>query len=341
MSHQFNSEKDLFEEEQQDEETARQNRLRELLLSKSKRTLSGGSSSSSSSERKRHSFGLRLPVAMADGSGSSGEGKGNGLGTTLGVPSMRKASGGHALDYERTSSDGKWVPLDLWNTAMTDISASGLSRILEQAKMDVTYSLEAFIRGIEYQGFDREFYIKHALTKMTVSVFCRFAVIGAVRGSNFTRICETCENMPDDLKLAFNALGFVKTPRKRTDLTILRNTASIPHWCAYFMMQANVSKKIADDECPAYLQFPGAASVPMSRKLREAHIKFCVRFSSLLPGGRFNPNIYLTAYNNMIPLAEIPQELISVLGVSSISEAKALTSEEITDMTTKTLTRRV
>jgi len=262
-----------------------------------------------------------------------------GLGTSLGVAGLSKKSGAASLVYTRVSSTGEQVDVDLWNTAMDNMSASNLSRILEASKVDQTYSLESFIRGIEYQGFDRDFYIKHALSKMSVSVFCRFAVLGAIRGSNFQKINDTCEHMPADLSASYNSLSFVKTPKKRTDLTILRNTASIPHWCAYYIMKANVSRKIDTHPCPAELQFPGAASLPMSRDLRLQHIDFCIKFSALLPGGKFNSNIYMTAYSNMISFSEIPSEVLSILGVASISDARAVTATEITDMVSRSVVK--
>lgn len=335
MSEQFSSEQGLFEEETQSKPTTKTN-LKAFRLS----TSSSGSGTEETASRlsppnKRNS-GIRFPINMAPPKGKAIEDQ---SGTVLGLSGLQKKTPGNALDFTRQDSKGNVVDIDLWNTAMDNVSATSLSRILNVAKVDNTYSLDQFIRDIEYQGFDRYFYIQHALSKMSISVFCRFALIGAIRGSNFTKICDTCEKMPQDLISSFGSLSFVKTPRKRTDLTILRNTASIPHWCAYYMLRANVAKKIPDDECPSHLQFPGAASIPMSRELRIKHINFCTKFSSLLPGGKFNVNIYLTAYNNMIPFEEIPQELISTLGVANQADAKALSVDDVTDHVGKAIVK--
>lgn len=217
--------------------------------------------------------------------------------------------------------------LNFWSGITSGGDASKLDLIIQISTTDPAYDMNEFIRGIEYQGFDREFYIKHALTKMSVETFSKFAVIGALRGSNFNKIRETCENMPEFLINEFRRLEIVKTPKKRTDLTILRNTACIPHWCAYWMKKAKVTKKILKNECPAELQFPGAASLPMSREVRLKHLKFCADFSTLLPGGLFKVSIYATAASNLIPVGSIPPEILEVLQVKSDTEAYMLTDE--------------
>lgn len=324
--------------------------------------------------QKRQSFGFRLPVKPSfarmsrpespvpgnvSGEGSQhsresskgsnkkenkGKGKtreGNGSGTVIGMPGFTKVVDGPALLFERTNSKGQVVSTDFWNAATKDMSAQQLFSMLELAKLDNTYELVSFVRAIEYQGFDREFYIMHALNQMTVSVFVRFAILGAVRGSNFAKIKESCEGMPQDLISSFSGLGFVKTPKKRTDLTILRCTASIPQWCLYWMWKAGVTKKVTDSECPAYLQFPGAASLPMSKALRQQHIDFSIKFSSLLPGGKFNVNIYLTAYANMISVNEVPLEVTSLLGISSTAEGRLLSAEEVSTIANTALTSLV
>ncbi|UTJ93943.1 nucleocapsid protein [Rice dwarf-associated bunya-like virus] len=219
--------------------------------------------------------------------------------------------------------------IDTWNAVMTGAGVKELENVMTRLSTEPEYELISFIRAIEYQGFDRIFYVKHALTKMSVSVFARMAIIGGLRGSNFTKIAESCDNMPQDLVTAFQVCGFVKTPKRRTDFTILRCTASIPHWVAFWCMHAGVAKKIPTNGCPAELQFPGAASLPMSREVRMLHLRFSVEFSQLLPGGRFNPNIYLTAMRNAIPVSDIPEIVRTTLGVSSNSEAYSLTNEDI------------
>jgi len=226
--------------------------------------------------------------------------------------------------------EGNVTKRDFWNEVIKGLDSKKLETALSTAKTDVKYDMTGFIRAIEYQGFDREFYIRHALTKMSVSQFCRFAIIGAIRGSKFEKIVGTCEEMPQDLISAFQTCGFLSgTPKKKTDFTLLRNTASIPHWCVYWMDKAKITKKISNTKCPASLQFPGAASLPMSREIRIAHLDFSLKFSKLLPGGNFNMNIYMTAYGNPIPISDIPVEVAEILKIQAESDNYRLSDEEI------------
>jgi hypothetical protein len=249
------------------------------------------------------------------------------LGTSvLGLENAPRAADGGVLKRIVQLKDGTSSTVDFW-WDVVKFDSNKMEAVLKLATSDSTYDLTGFIRGIEYQGFDRLFFIAHALSMMSVSLFCRFAVLGAIRGSNFKKITDSCETMPQDMINAFSSLSFVKNPSKKRDLTILRCTSSIPHWCAFYMLKADVAKKLNMD-CPAALQFPGAASLPMSREVRLQHLNFCATFSSLLPNGTFNMNIYLTAMSNAIPLSDIPQEVLSILKVSSISESYALSEGE-------------
>jgi len=304
-----------------------------------KRSLSSESSKSSGQDRQRDhrrtvSLNLkgRFPIKPM-----SGQGQGSGSGDvasgqaptafSINVTDLKRVENKPALVRIHPKDPKK--TLDFWTGVFNGLGSEQLDTILKIATKDEAYNLTEFIRGIEYQGFDREFYIRHALSKMSVSVFSRFAVIGALRGSNFKKIIESCETMPADLIKAFDSLGFVKTPKKKTDLTILRCTACIPHWCAYWFIKSGTAAKIARSECPPSLQFPGAASLPMSKKVRMAHLQFCSDFSKLLPGGNFNLNIYITAYNNAIPVSAIPLEVLSVLGVQASSESYRLSETDV------------
>jgi hypothetical protein len=212
---------------------------------------------------------------------------------------------------------GNDVRVDVFNTVFTggQLNSKTFEVLLNYLEHTNNLDFSGFIKDIEYQGFDRLFYIRAALKRVTPSQFCRFAIMGAVRGSNFQRIIETSISVPDDLKSLVTANIVIKKAVKRDDLTILRFTASVPHWVSYWLFKVDFQKKIEDSDCPGWLQYPGAASLPMSKKLRLQHIQFCKSFSSLLPGGKFNPNIYLTAYKNSIPERDIPTMLKDQLGV--------------------------
>lgn len=253
-------------------------------------------------------------------------------GTVLGIGSSKQVEGELPL-VRMIGKKGESKKVDLWNSVVVGIKANYFEQIIQMSAKFIEYDMTEYIRSIEYQGFDRIFYINHALTLMSVSIFCRFAILGALRGSNFDKIIDNCEKMPDDMISAFKTCNFIKTPKKRTGISILRNTASIPHWCVFWMMKAGVVKKINGSKCPSELQFPGAASLPMSREVRLQHLDFCQQFSSILPGGKFNLNIYLVAYNNSIPIQDIPVEVLTLLGVGSNSDNYLLKEQELEQYT--------
>ncbi|QNQ74051.1 NC [Plasmopara viticola lesion associated mycobunyavirales-like virus 8] len=258
--------------------------------------------------------------------------------SVLNLSAMPRAENGKLLQRDIPLANGQVKKIDFWNE-IENLDSDKMEAVMKLASTDAEYDMTSFIRAIEYQGFDRLYYIKVSLSKMSVSLFCRFALLGALRGSNFDRIKETCEQMPQDMINTFGSVGFVKTPKKRDHITILRCTASIPHWCAFHMKKAGVAKKL-DADCPSLIQFPGAASLPMSRTVRMQHIAFCQAFSSLLPGGTFRLSIYMTAMSNSIPVSDIPQSVLTDLGVSSNSESYKLTDDELNTLGGQLVTRK-
>lgn len=222
--------------------------------------------------------------------------------------------------------------VDYLNGKLKGIDPSKLSEIISryQASMDIT----KFIDNISYQGFNRHEYIRSSMVQISVSQFCRLAVIGAIRGSNFEKIVKNSLLIDKDLVDLVSAGVVKKNAKVKQDITILRCTASIPHWCAYFMSAAGIPPKIADSQLPSFLQFPAAASIPMSADLRKLHVEFSIRFSAVI-GGAFNPNIYMAAFNNQIPLLEIPDGLRLKLGINSLGESLAVGAQK---MITESLT---
>lgn len=297
-------------------------------------------SSSDKSSKKRLSFGPRLPIKMSN----SGE-ESSTHSSPQATPSRTTGSGAKTVIGSKlggnadlvgttfkTVIDDKTVEFNIWTDVIRGTNAKTLYRFVTAISRSNVFDGASFIENISYQGFNREFYIINALKTISMSMFIRFAILGAVRGSNFAKIVETCIEMPVDMIALHNTGRIVKRAKKRTDLTILRFTASVPQWCAYWMHAAQVEKKIASEACPGWLQFPGAASLPMSEDLRKQHLKFSMAFSKILPGGSFNENIYITAYNNMIPLDEVPESMRMALGVTTIRDAQTLSNDNILDI---------
>lgn len=319
MTDKHKSERDLFEDDPADS-----------ILEKPRR-------------EKRQSFGPKLPIMPSSyEGGSSSNDENTPAATGTGGPSTASAGyaastlgstigSGARLDglTLRVEQNGQEVELNIWTSILRGTRAKEMFKFVNAVSKTNVFDAKAFIEGISYQGFNREFYILSSLKTISISMFIRFAILGAIRGSNFTKIQDTCLDMPTDMIALHNSGLIVKKAKKRTDMTILRFTASVPQWCCYWMHAAQVEKKIPGEDCPGWLQFPGAASLPMSEDLRRQHLRFSIAFSKLLPGGKFNENIYYTAYTNMIPLSEVPEALRLVLGVSNMRDAKILTTEDL------------
>lgn len=316
MTNQFSSEQDLFESEED-----KQSKVQPPH------------------KIKRNSLGPRLPIStspprqnpytMAEGF-NVGKGKGTGeSGTVIGLPGMRFKEE-NSLIMIGKDSEGKDKEINLFESVFSggSVGSVKLEQFLNYVHLVGKLNFADFIEGISYQGFNREFYIRAALAKVSVSVFCRFAILGAVRGSNFSKIVDSCLVMPQDLITLHNNGIIIKKAKKKDDLTILRFTASIPHWVAFWLFTVNYPKKIDTEDCPGWLQFPGAASLPMSKEVRLQHISFCKAFSALLPGGTFNGNIYFTAYSNPIPKKDLPKMIKEGLGIGEAPGGE-ITQEEV------------
>lgn len=314
--------------------------------------------------RKTHSFGPILPVNFKNNRMSGqGSGKGKGsqatpqtperqmvpetrtpprvAGSTLGFGTNLAAKEAQPYILEGKNDKGEDFRIDIMhNVFQQAIPTAQLELILNHLHWTSQLDFSSFIENVSYQGFDRHFYIKAALRKVSVETFCRFAILGAVRGSNFTKILETCISMPQELITAMNNNVVIKKAKRRDDLTILRFTASIPHWVAFWLFSVNMDKKIPTEACPGWLQFPGAASLPMGKTQRIQHISFCKAFSSLLPNGSFSGTIYYTAYRNQIPVGDIPKMVKDGLGIGETDTTSGtITDAEVQDLTTKVVAR--
>lgn len=179
--------------------------------------------------------------------------------------------------------------------------------------------LEAIYEQIKYQGFNRGDYLKAALKVMSPSTMIKVAMIGAVRGSNFKKISSS-PNIPADVKMLMdNGVIINAKATKTSDVTITRCTAALPQWSSYSLLKAGVPARLSKSDLPACLQFPAAGSLPMSRKVRIAHIEFSAQFSRLI-GGVFKTTIYKAMYNDTVSVASIPADVLTVLGVRADSD---------------------
>jgi len=202
---------------------------------------------------------------------------------------------------------------------MSGMNSDNLHKII--AKFSSEFDSASFIDSIKYQGFNRDEFISAALVKITPHQMIRLALIGSIRGANFEKISKSSISIEADILELVNAGTVMRRAKKSTDITILRCSAAIPQWTAYFMGTAGVPKKFGSLSCPSVLQFSAAGALPMSATVRAQHVQFAIHFSRVI-GGDFNENIYMAMVNNMLSLSEIPDQLRITLGVNSNDEAR-------------------
>jgi hypothetical protein len=74
----------------------------------------------------------------------------------------------------------------------------------------------------------------------------------------------------------------LKARKESGDISFNRITACTADIAAFYLKKLNVPKRINCD-CPAWLQFPTAASIRMPDAIREQHRDFSRLFSERLP----------------------------------------------------------
>jgi len=247
-----------------------------------------------------------------------GVGPSDNAGTVPNVPGRYQpdAPSARVIDAPQRGGDQ-----DYFNSLMNNMNGKDLHSLITRF-MD-SFDAKSFIDNIKYQGFNRDEFISNSLRVITVHQMLRFALMGAIRGANFPKITQSSSAIERDLKDLVDRNVIVRSARRANDITILRCTAAIPQWAAHFMGQTGIVKKLPGSACPACLQFPAAASLPMSASVRALHIQFSIHFSRVI-GGVFNENIYLAMFNNQLPLNEIPDNLKLILDVRSESDSMAV-----------------
>ena len=147
--------------------------------------------------------------------------------------------------------------------------------------------LVSYYEAFRYRGFDREKMLKKLFQiakdpKVAIQLILLCALNGPVRASQ-TKLL----NGLTPIQMNIPASGQQQTE----NLSCARITSSTADVAAYYLKKLNVPKRLMSSSCPAYLQFPAAGSIKMNDALREQHIDFSKRFSSLI-GGEFNESIY-------------------------------------------------
>jgi len=149
-----------------------------------------------------------------------------------------------------------------------------------------------WVQAYSYKGFDRikvlkDLYKKVNDPKIAQQIVLVNGLLGPQRASRVTLL---------NGKL-ISSYGIPASGMKGTEgVSCQRITAATADLCAYLLKKAGISKRV-NVACPAWLQFPSAGSLPLPSDLREQHIEFSKKFSTMI-GGVFNEQIYMQMSQN-------------------------------------------
>lgn len=163
-----------------------------------------------------------------------------------------------------------------------------------------------------YKGFNRKKVIKDLMKKVPdVKVAQQIIMICGLLGPQRASLVKLLNNK------TIASYGIPASGMKGSDgVSCQRITAATADLCAFFLKKINVPKRL-NLPCPGWLQFPSAGSIRLPRELREMHMEFSVRFSTVI-GGIFNEQIY----NQMAANSYLDENLglFDAVPVSDITE---------------------
>ena len=162
---------------------------------------------------------------------------------------------------------------------------------------DVSSDDANFLNGMwdnfSYKGFNRDEVLKqlHSITKEDRRLAIEIIVATALRGpQSASQLKLSNGRTPKEMNIA--ASGGQGSKK----LTLNKIQASTADLAAYYLKKMKAPKRL-NVECPAWLQFPSAASITMPKELRDLHRSFSEKFS-LQIGGNFQEQIYFQMEQN-------------------------------------------
>lgn len=165
------------------------------------------------------------------------------------------------------------------------------------------------VENFRFHGFNRQTIVDKALSTIPADILQEFIVAGVFRGTNSLRYrAVTMTTAPFSGRTMLDAmltygLDFVTpAPQLKSDaLTAQRLVSAFPE-LAFITLKCADYRGDTSSTLPGPLQFPAAASLPLSKTHRTTHRAWHEAFSARISiGGRgtgFNPTIYETMVAN-------------------------------------------
>jgi hypothetical protein len=208
-------------------------------------------------------------------------------------------------------------------------SLEDFQKILDSTTADFT----DFVNDMSYLGFDKNKIAKMAAEKLGAFNTTKLCLLGGIRGTNLGKILDKSVKVDTEIKRLYTEGKILSNGSGAEDLTMGRLMATFPEITGFYMHKYDVPKKLIDQPCPAALQFPAAAGLPMNSTVRLQHLEFAVQFAFLISTDKmFHATYYRAAFNGQQSVKRLSAELIGVCGNPKDSESKAVDLDKMIEL---------
>lgn len=198
-------------------------------------------------------------------------------------------------------------------------SLEHFQKILDAVEMD----LKDFSDDMAYSGFDKNKVAKLAAINLGAVKTVKFCLLGGMRGTNLKKIIDKSAKVDPDVAKAYKDGKIKSNGTGSEDLTMGRLMATFPEIVAHYLKKHSVPKKLSVDPCPAALQFPAAAGLPMSASVRMLHMEFAIQFSFLISkDGKFYPQYYKAAFTGQQETKRLSSVVSEICGKPTDAESR-------------------
>lgn len=207
------------------------------------------------------------------------------------------------------------------------VEVSGLEdfqKILDSGDLD----LSVFKENMSYLGFDKQKIAKLAAKQLGGKLVTKLLFLGAMRGTNLKKIIEKSVKVDPEIKKAFEEKRILSGGTGALDLTMGRLLGTFPEVATFYSIKFPFAKKLEDQECPSALQWPAAASLPMSSVVRIHHVRFSRAFSETI-GSSFSEKYYRAAFNGQLKVERLDPLVLALCGTPSNYESQNVDLETI------------
>lgn len=198
--------------------------------------------------------------------------------------------------------------------------------ILDSKEIDLT----EFSNDMSYLGFDKNKIALMAARNLGALRTVKLCLLGGIRGTNLSKIFDKSAKVDAELQKLWRDGKIKSNGSGPNDLTMGRLMATFPEITAHYMERQKIPKKLYDLECPASLQFPAAAGLPMSPTVRAQHVEFAVKFAFLISGDKkFHATYYRAAFTGQQPVKRLSNTVRPLVGSPTDSDSRSVDIEVI------------